>query len=124
MLVLSRKADEQIVLPECGVTIRVLDIGKRKVRLGITAPGGTAVHRVEVWQRMCHQQEERAETEEAIIGPAAARENGRGTCAPAADVGDLDIALADWITRKTGGATPSLSVEVTGDRIVMSGSAG
>lgn len=106
------------------MTSRVLDIGKRKVRLGITAPGGTAVHRVEVWQRMCRQQEDRAETEEEILCPAAARENGRGICAPAAGAGDLDIALADWITRKTGGAIPSLSVEIAGDRIVMSGSTG
>ena len=124
MLVLSRKADEQIVLPDCGVTIRVLDIGKRKVRLGITAPGGNAVHRVEVWQRICRQQEDGAETEEEIIGFAAERENGRTICAPAAGAGDLDISLADWITRQTGGTIPSLSVEIAGDRIVMSGSTG
>lgn len=41
MLVLSRKAGEQIVLPDCDVTICVLEIGKTKVRLGVTAPHGS-----------------------------------------------------------------------------------
>ena len=63
MLVLSRKAGEQIVLPDCDVTIDVLEIGKTKVRLGITAPHGIAVHRIEVWRRICPPQENAAETE-------------------------------------------------------------
>jgi carbon storage regulator len=124
MLVLSRKTGEQIVLPDCRVTIQVLEIGKRKVRLGITAPGGTAVHRVEVWQRMCRQNEDGAETEEETNGLAAACEPGRGIRAAAAGGGDLDNALADWIARKMGGALASLSVEMAGDGLVRSGSTG
>lgn len=122
MLVLSRKAGEQIVLPDYGVTIQVLDIGKTKVRLGITAPDATAVHRVEVWERICRRHEDGAETEEEVTGPAAARECGRGYCAPAAGAGEVDVSLADWITRQTGGSIPSLSVELAGDRVIMSGS--
>ena len=55
MLVLSRKAGQQVVLPGCGVTISVVQIGKNRVRLGIVAPHGTVVHRDEIWQRVCDE---------------------------------------------------------------------
>jgi carbon storage regulator CsrA len=55
MLVLSRKIGQRIVLPDQGVTISVLAVGKERVRIGIVAPGGTAVHRNEVWQRICDE---------------------------------------------------------------------
>ena len=51
MLVLSRKIGQRIVVPECEVTVTVLGISGNRVRLGISAPGQTAVHREEVWQR-------------------------------------------------------------------------
>ena len=53
MLVLARKTGQQIVLPECGVTIEVLNVGKNQVRLGIAAPADIPVHRSEVWDRKC-----------------------------------------------------------------------
>ncbi|MBN2024003.1 MAG: carbon storage regulator [Pirellulales bacterium] len=52
MLVLSRKPGEQIVLPDIGIRVTVLNISGRRVRLGIEGPPTTAVHRAEVWQRM------------------------------------------------------------------------
>jgi carbon storage regulator len=52
MLVLSRKTGEQIVVPIYQITITVLEITGSRVRLGIMAPAGVAVHRNEVWQRM------------------------------------------------------------------------
>ncbi len=52
MLVLSRKIGERIVLPEGDVSIVVLSASGKRVRLGIEAPPGTAVHRAEVWQRI------------------------------------------------------------------------
>jgi carbon storage regulator len=57
MLVLSRKVGEQIVLPTTDVTIRVVQITRGKVRLGITAPGSIPVHRTEIWHRICAQGE-------------------------------------------------------------------
>jgi carbon storage regulator CsrA len=51
MLVLSRRTGEQIVAPQCGLTVTVLEITGNRVRLGISAPPGLAVHRTEVWQR-------------------------------------------------------------------------
>ena len=51
MLVLSRKVGERIVLPEVEVTVTVLKVNGNKIRLGISAPPGIAVHRGEVWRR-------------------------------------------------------------------------
>ena len=52
MLVLSRKIGERILLPETGVIITVLGVHGKRVRIGIEAPPGAAVHREEVWQRI------------------------------------------------------------------------
>lgn len=47
MLVLSRKIDQEIVIPELGITLKVLDASSNRVKLGITAPPSVAVHRAE-----------------------------------------------------------------------------
>ena len=52
MLVLSRKIGEQIVLPESGVTVAVLGVNSKRVRLGIEGPSDVTVHRAEVWRRI------------------------------------------------------------------------
>ena len=51
MLVLARKLGEKLVVPSCGLTITILRVQGKKVRLGITADAGVEVHREEVWQR-------------------------------------------------------------------------
>ena len=53
MLVLSRKIGERVVLPDCGVTIEVVSVSGKRVRLGIAAPLDTPIHRNEIWQRIC-----------------------------------------------------------------------
>ena len=50
MLVLSRKEGEQIVVPECRLTITVLNVRSKRVQLGISAPAGVGVYRGEVLQ--------------------------------------------------------------------------
>jgi carbon storage regulator len=52
MLVLSRRTGEQIVLPEAGVTVTVLGVSGKRVRLGVEAPANATVHRAEVWRRI------------------------------------------------------------------------
>jgi carbon storage regulator len=52
MLILSRKVGERIVLPETGVSISVLGIQGKRVRIGIEAPQTASVHREEVWRRI------------------------------------------------------------------------
>ncbi|HEX4131191.1 MAG TPA: carbon storage regulator [Pirellulales bacterium] len=48
MLVLSRKLGEAIVVPQCDLSVAVVDIQGNRVRLGISAPPQFAVHREEV----------------------------------------------------------------------------
>lgn len=50
MLVLSRKEGEQIVVPECRLTVTVFGIHGERVRLGISAPSEVRVYRGEVLQ--------------------------------------------------------------------------
>jgi carbon storage regulator len=52
MLVLARKLGEKLVIPGCGLTITVLRIQGKKVRLGITASPAVEIHREEVWRRI------------------------------------------------------------------------
>ena len=49
MLVLSRRADETIVVGD-GIRITVLDVRGDKVRIGVDAPQDVSVHREEVWR--------------------------------------------------------------------------
>ncbi|MEZ6058664.1 MAG: carbon storage regulator [Planctomycetaceae bacterium] len=48
MLVLSRKVDESIVLPDLGITIKVVSLGNGRVRLGVDAPREVTVLRSEI----------------------------------------------------------------------------
>ncbi len=50
MLVLSRKRNEQIRVPDLDLTITVLEIRGNTVRLGIMAPEDVAVYREELWR--------------------------------------------------------------------------
>ncbi len=51
MLVLSRKRGEQIIVPECHLTVTVLDIARNQVRVGISAPRDLRIHRAEIVER-------------------------------------------------------------------------
>ena len=48
MLVLSRKKDEKIMIGD-HLPITLVEVRGDRVRLGIEAPKGLAVHRQEVW---------------------------------------------------------------------------
>ena len=61
MLVLSRKIGEKIVVPACGLIIKVVGVKGTRVRLGITAPEDVRVDREEVWQRLVEQTEDHME---------------------------------------------------------------
>jgi carbon storage regulator CsrA len=52
MLVLTRKPNEEVVIPQYGITITPLQVKGDKVRLGVTAPLDVEVYRSEVWDRM------------------------------------------------------------------------
>jgi len=63
MLVLSRKAGEEIVVNNGDITISVLGIKGNKVRLGVSAPSDIPVHRMEIYHRI--RQETKSEAEPA-----------------------------------------------------------
>jgi carbon storage regulator CsrA len=48
MLVLSRKLNERILIPDCELAITVVAIQGKAVRLGVSAPAGLAVVREEL----------------------------------------------------------------------------
>ena len=52
MLVLQRKENEEIVIGNNEITIVVVSIKADKVRLGITAPKDTTVHRREIFEKI------------------------------------------------------------------------
>jgi carbon storage regulator CsrA len=52
MLVLTRKVGEKISVPQCQLTVTVLEIASSRVRLGVSAPPGVAVHREEIEKRI------------------------------------------------------------------------
>jgi len=48
MLVLSRKLQQQILIPDLNIRITVLSVGTNRVQLGIEAPRGIQVTRPEL----------------------------------------------------------------------------
>lgn len=51
MLILSRRTDESILIGD-DVTITILGVKGKQVRIGITAPPDVSVHREEIYQRI------------------------------------------------------------------------
>jgi carbon storage regulator len=55
MLVLTRKIGERILVPQCQLSVTVLEITASRVRLGVSAPAEVAVHREEVEKRISQE---------------------------------------------------------------------
>ncbi len=55
MLVLSRKAGDEIVMGHGEIRNSVLGISGTRVQLGISAPAGISVHRQEIHQRIMRE---------------------------------------------------------------------
>lgn len=49
MLVLSRKAREELIFPQYGIVVTILEVHGNRVRVGIAAPKEVQVLRREVW---------------------------------------------------------------------------
>jgi len=56
VLILSRKVDESLIIAD-DITVTVLSIKGKQVRLGITAPDEISVHREEVYNLIKEQTE-------------------------------------------------------------------
>ena len=55
MLVLSRRVGEEVLVPECGVTVTVLAVQGNKIRLGIRAPAEVEILRGELRDRQVQE---------------------------------------------------------------------
>ena len=54
MLVLTRKVDEEINIGD-DIVIRVVEVNRGNVRLGIDAPGNVSIYRQEVYEKIQEQ---------------------------------------------------------------------
>lgn len=64
MLVLSRQKDESIMIGD-DVNVMIVDVRGDKVRLGITAPKEVPVHRIEIYETIQREkQQKKAQQEE------------------------------------------------------------
>ncbi len=77
MLVLTRRKLEQLVITvgDQTILVRVLDVGRDRVRLGVVAPKEIAVHREEVARRIADEERD-SSTADLVAAP------GLGKCMP------------------------------------------
>lgn len=52
MLVLTRKSGEEIVIGDGGIRLTVLDVGRNRVQLGISAPTSIRITRAELLEQV------------------------------------------------------------------------
>jgi carbon storage regulator len=128
MLVLSRKVGQQVVLPDLDVTISIVKISGRRVRVGVSAPGDVAVRRMESKQTALAAPEVRARVEAHHPfenGPAEGTHAGL-TCSArpsATSHADMSQRIAHAIRHRTGEGIRSLTVNVSSRRILVRGQA-
>jgi len=137
MLVLTRKVGEEIVLPNRGVTVGVVSVHGKQVRLGIAAPPETSVHREEVWQRIhqaresghdgrepdCDRHQADSTGTEVLTGPPT---GWRQSNSPEST--DEEGSSFDWqqevrrrIAARTHGRVFGVEVEVIDGRVIVRG---
>ena len=68
MLILSRRTDESIVIGD-EVTITILSVKGKQVRIGITAPPDVSVHREEIYERIQSDDPDIVETDMVDTNP-------------------------------------------------------
>jgi carbon storage regulator len=52
LLILTRKVGESIAIGDGPITVSVMEVKGRQVRLGITAPAHTPIHRQEIFTKI------------------------------------------------------------------------
>lgn len=69
MLILTRRVGETVVIGN-DVDVTVLGVKGNQVRLGVKAPKEIAVHREEIYERICRENEEQAAGEVKVAEAA------------------------------------------------------
>jgi carbon storage regulator CsrA len=111
MLVLTRKAEESVVIggpgtPQPLLTVTVLAIERGKVRLGFRGDASVPVHRWEVWQRMQPPEQRRVPQggQAMPVDPVPHRLRAVAFDVDAASLRSLREALPGWEIRLVAGA--------------------
>jgi carbon storage regulator len=52
VLVLSRKSGEEVLIPELGISIKIVGIHGKQVRIALSAPPSVRLYRAEIWKRI------------------------------------------------------------------------
>jgi len=68
MLVLTRKLGETIVIGEA-IRVTVLEVSGEKIKLGILAPKEVPVHRLEVYEQICTENQRAAQPKSSQAKP-------------------------------------------------------
>lgn len=63
MLILTRKVGESITIGDGSITVSVMEIKGRQVRLGINAPAHTPIHRQEIFIKIKESNEQATSTQ-------------------------------------------------------------
>ena len=63
MLILTRKVGESIAIGDGSITISVMEVKGRQVRLGINAPAHTPIHRQEIFEKIKEANQQASSTE-------------------------------------------------------------
>lgn len=58
MLILTRRLDEEIIIGDNKVSLRILGIKGRQVRIGLTADKSVSIHRKEIYEKIKKQMED------------------------------------------------------------------
>ena len=58
MLILTRKVGESITIGDGSITVSVMEVKGRQVRLGINAPADTPIHRQEIFLKIKESNEQ------------------------------------------------------------------
>jgi len=65
MLILTRRISEAVIMSDGDITIRVLSVNGKQVRLGIDAPEEVSVHREEIHEKIASQEAGEAQSNNA-----------------------------------------------------------
>lgn len=124
MLVLSRKVGEEIVLPNRGVTIGVVAVNGKRVRLGIAASLDVPVRRGEVLHRSsetgeCAPDSGEADSEASRIADGNGSRHGSPTAIEFETDWQHEVSRA--IASRTHGRVFSIKVEVIDECLIVHG---
>jgi carbon storage regulator len=78
LLILTRKVGESITIGDGSITVSVMEVKGRQVRLGINAPPSTPIHRQEIFQKIKEANEQAAAAQAGDLDRVAGLLKGEG----------------------------------------------